>query len=46
MPGLVFFLTGKVKNIDEGRQLADDLLQSGQVLAKYEQCRSLYAQYA
>ena len=44
--GAAFLLSGKVKNIEDGRNLAAGLLQSGQVLAKYEQCRSLYAQYA
>jgi len=44
--GAAFLLSGKVTNIEAGQKLAANLLQSGQVLAKYEQCRSFYAQYA
>ncbi len=40
-----FFVTGKTASIEEGQELASELLSSGKVLAKYEQCRSTYAQF-
>ncbi len=44
--GAGFFVANKSSSIEEGQKLASDLLSSGAVLAKYEQCRSIYAKYA
>ncbi len=41
-----FLLAGKVDSFPEGQELATHLLQSGKVLAKYEQCRRIYAELA
>ncbi len=43
--GAGFFVAGKSASIEEGARLANDLISSGAVLAKYEQCRSIYAKY-
>lgn len=43
---LGFLLAGKVNSIEQGRELAYKLIDSGQVLDKYTQCRSLYEQYS
>ncbi len=43
--GAGFFLAGKTTSIEEGQELAANLLSSGAVLDKYEQCRSVYAQF-
>jgi anthranilate phosphoribosyltransferase len=42
--GAGFFAAGKTRSIEEGQELATKLLSSGEVLSKYEQCRSMYAQ--
>lgn len=44
--GAGFFIAGKSASIEEGQKFANDLFLSGAVLAKYEQCRSVYGQYA
>jgi anthranilate phosphoribosyltransferase len=43
--GAGFFIAGKSSSIEEGQKLANNLLSSGTVLAKYEQCRNMYAKY-
>ncbi len=42
--GLV--VSGKAKTFLEGQHIAEQLLLSGKVLAKYEQCRRIYNKYA
>ncbi len=44
--GAGFFVANKSPSIEEGQKLASELLSSGAVLAKFEQCRSIYAKYA
>jgi anthranilate phosphoribosyltransferase len=40
-----FLLAGKVKDIEAGQKFARELFKSGHVRAKFQQCRSRYAQY-
>jgi anthranilate phosphoribosyltransferase len=44
--GAGFLVSGTVKSIEEGQALADELLLSGAVLNKFEQCRRVYEYYA
>ena len=44
--GAGFFIADAAASIEEGQELASNLLASGAVLNKYEQCRSIYAKYS
>lgn len=43
--GAAFAAAGSVANIEEGKELASDLLKSGAVKTKLEECRRVYAKF-